>query len=368
MKRYSLIAMCALIVVACMHEESLEVPSSETPRKVYASIESLDTRAQLNSERHTVWTAMDTILVMSADKWSVFCFDGKTGDRSGSFTHVSDAEDFRPGDYGVKEHYAIYPYHSSQGISSGVDGEPYLWINVAKVQNYLKDSYGLHANVMFGTSDDFGKTFSFINLYGYLRLNLTGSKAVRRIKLWENTYSVIAGRLYFSPDKPDEVFWYDNFSSELILDCGEIGVQLSEEPTGFYFALPAVTMPSGLGILVEFTDGSEFYQMTTKEIVLQRNTIQPMAVLDTDHEYDWQYVRIDHTARYFSFPWMYGSTSMSGWIFMGDDNRYCLDIYSYRYEYGDEQGSHNVTIKIHDAETVWLNDMTGVTKVDFSEF
>lgn len=371
MKKVFFTIICALLLVACMPNELIEVSVlKEEVKKVYASIGNTDTRVQLNDEKKTVWTESDTIVVVTPETSSCYVFDGKTGDRGGSFSYIGDKsfDNGIPSDYGVTEPFAIYPHRSLRGIANDTHGDLYVFVRVANQQKYIKDSYGLHSNAMFGTSEDGGKTFNFINLFGYLRFSLTGSKAVRRILLWDNSYSYIAGSFYFHIDNPDELWGYDEFQNYIELDCGEEGVQLSDEPVNFYFALPPFDMAEGLSISVEFTDGTEYYQRTTNRISLKRNTIKPMATISTDGDMDWQYIRIRHTGAFADSPWVYGKSSMSGYIYWGDESWTWVDMYSYRHTYEDPEGSREVTIKVHDADSVIFRGVQGVGKIDLSEF
>ena len=369
MKRILFTLICASLTVACVQETLQEaVTPAEDTGKVYASIEGMGTRVQLNSEKQTVWTEKDTIAVFGPDRWAYYAFDGKTGDRNGSFSWLADEQ--VEGDWlsVINGHYAIYSYRSLWGIWVENTGKPYLYVRIADVQNYMKDSYGLHANAMLGKSDDGGKTFNFINLFGYLRLSLTGSKSVRRIQMIDNTYSYIAGVFYFTPDNPDEMVGYGEYNNVVTLDCGEEGVQLSEKPTDFYIALPPCQMKAGIAILVEFTDGTNFYQRTSKPVSLRRNVIQPMATLSTDDDFDWQYVRINHIGPYIDSPWIDGKSSVSGYLFWGDDYWNALDMYSYRHQYGDGKDSHEFVMKVRDAEAIEFYNLKGMTKIDLSEF
>lgn len=367
MKRL-LIFLCALVYVACVREEL----NNEflVPEKVYAAIEEVMSKAQLNAERKTVWTEKDTICVLTPEEVAFYVFDGKTGDRDGSFTKLNNqTEGVVPSDYGVKEAYAIYSYKSALMLAHDNQGNPALISRISNVQNYLPGSYGLHANVMFGTSSDGGKTFSFKNMFGYLRLSLTGTKKVRRIVLWENSYSAIAGRFYFFLNDIENIYSYDEFSDNITLDCGENGVQLSGKPTDFYFALPPCVLTTGLSIHVEFTDGTTYHQRTSNEIIITRNAIRPMATLATDGDEQWQYLKIYNSGPQISSPRIYGQSSMTGYIYWGEEGawRY-LDNYLYTFSYNDGLDSHVMTIKVKDAELILFNTLQGITKIDFSEF
>lgn len=352
-----------------MHEE-MTAPSSkdEGLEKIYASIDTSSTRVQLDADKHTVWTENDTVFVISPDKGAYWVFDGATGDRAGSFSKVRELEmnGKTPADFGVTSHYAMYTYGSKVWVATNGSGETHFLGRVAQTQKYLKDSYGVHANVMFGTSSD-GVNFSFVNIFAYLRFSLTGSRKVRSITLWENEYNSIAGRFAFPVSDPEGVFSYDEFSNQIVLDCGEEGVQLSDEPVDFYFALPPLTMTGGLGIIVEFTDGTTFSQKTSKEIVLERNTIQPFATLSTDSE-EWQYLTIQHTGAQFSTPVFSGNTTLTGYIYCGDGNTLFLDNYNYLYEYTDGLQTHKVTARVKNADAIRFDSCRGVTKIDLSQF
>lgn len=371
MKKIVYTMLCASVSVACM-QETLEVkvvPSDVD--KVYASIENVTSKVQLNSEKKTVWTAEDTIFVIRPDKASYYLFDGETGDREGGFSWLmdetwNDSRDGAPSDYGFNEHYAVYSFRSVAGIGS--DGtNPLIYATATPEQKYLEGSYGLHANLMFGTSKDGGNTFTFKNLFSYLRISLTGSRTVRRIQLSENNYGNISGTFCFTPDAPEDFYIAGDTYSYIILDCGEEGVRLTDEPVDFYFSLPPFTASAGIGIFVEFTDGSNFHQRTSNEITFKRNTIHPMATLSTDNE-EWNYVRISHHGTRFNTPWVYGKSSLSGYLYFGDDEWIVLDQYSYTYDYNDGKDGHDVTIKVRDVDKIWFNGCKGITKIDFSEF
>ena len=367
---YTLMA-CAFIFSSCVREEMEKSPLPED--KVYASIEGSSTKVQLNEYMKTVWTENDSIWVVTPDKAAFYRFDGKTGDREGSFSWVADETwggewDGHPSEYGFQGYNALYLSSENWGgIGCFADGRPYFFCMAPLVQKYLKGSYGSRSNVMYGTSEDGGKTYKFVNILAYLKISLTGSKKVRSITLTENTYADIAGSFYFALDNPCEVYPDQSRSSSVTLDCGEDGVLLSDIPTDFYFALRPVTMTNGFSIMVTFTDGSGFQQRTTKEIVLKRNVIQPLAPISTDGEI-WNYASITYDIPSIRTPWVYGNTTTAGYMHMGDGNTFTFDLYSYNYEYGDGQESHTLVIQAKDADAVHLPSMDGVSAIDLSKF
>lgn len=363
--------LCASVLSACVREEIKDVQIMED--KVYASIESNSTKVQLDQYMKTVWTKEDTIWVVTPDKAAFYRFDGETGDYSGSFSWVGDETwggqwDGKPSEYGFSGHHAIYM--SSErwaGIGYLADGRPFMRALAPIVQQYHQDSYGPRSNVMYGTSTDGGRTYKFVNLLAYLRFSFTGSKKVRRITLTDNMYSDIAGSFYFLVEDPYNVMTDMNRSSSVYLDCGEQGVQLSDKPVHFYFALRPVKMTDGFTILVEFTDGTHFQQRTTKELDFKRNVIYPLATISTDDE-KWTYAQIYYEVPEIKTPWVYGNTTTAGYLYMGDGNVYTFDLFSYDYTYTDGYDTHVLTVQAKNADVLHLPSLGGVYCIDLSEF
>lgn len=225
MKRILVFACLVAVAAGCVREEVRE--PLDAGHKIYARITGDETKVQLNSARKTVWTAGDQITVLGeygGYYYSEWTFDGQTGDRGGSFSLTSTGK-FSDFNFGDKYHAIYGPY---DGLNM-IDGRLILFSKVLAAQTYVPGSYGLQANVMYGTSDD-GTDFRFINLLGYLRLSLTGDKVVDRIVLSGNDEETLAGDFYFFTDDFQTLHWNVNSSRQIVLDCGD-GVQLTDELT-----------------------------------------------------------------------------------------------------------------------------------------
>ena len=73
-------------------------------------------------------------------------------------------------------------------------------------------------------------------------------------------------------------------TTTLTLDCGE-GVELSEDvnnPTKFWFVLPAITYEDGLTITITDTEGKVMEKSTSNEITIERSTVQPLAAFKVE--------------------------------------------------------------------------------------
>lgn len=316
---------------------------------------------ELNEKRQTVWNKGDKIFVSCNSYFREYTFDGKTGDRSGSFTHTANYG--KPNaSVNYDKYYAVHLTTYRYGWYN--DGTPIFYTALPATQSYKKNSYGTDTNAMLGTSDD-GTNFSFKNLYGYLRLSLTGNKLVDSIEISGNNNEILAGELKVS-NEAQLISWSEGTSSLITIDCGD-GVQLTDIPTNFYVTLPTITFSSGISVKVNFTDGTVFPKSTSKSITISRNTIQPMATFDTGGEVEWQTVTIEHTGSTISAPILSGSTAISGYIYWGDD--YMSEVNSLEsYVYDDGLDSHTVTVKAMNASIFTINGCEGITEIDFTKF
>ena len=366
MRKLFIIALLSTMWVACSKDQTASDEQMGAPT-IYASIEEPSTsRVQLNEQKQTVWTAGDEIIIYEPDQLTLWRFQGETGDRGGTFQRV--------GKYGVPDNYASVGFQghnalfSSQSlVSYGADAQGGLiFTQIEATQTYEPHSYGVKANLMFGHSDD-GSSYSFMNLLGYLRLSLTGAKKVQKIELWSNdNEQMLAGIVYFSPNSPTQLMWSQNFAYTLTLDCGE-GVQLSSQPTDFYFAMKPDVLANGITVQVYFTDGSFIPKTTGKSITIERNAIQPMATFSTGDNLEWQTTYIWHTGNYIAAPRIlyYPSTPATGIIEWGDGSTSMANM-EQDHDYTDGKPSHTVVVKSSNAVGLSIEGLKGVTKIDLS--
>lgn len=360
MKRILAFACLVAIAAGCVREEVQEPLYAE--HKIYARITGDETKVQLNSARKTVWTAGDQITVLGeygGYNYSEWTFDGQTGDRGGSFT-LTSAGKFNDFNFGDKYHSIYGPY---DGLNM-IGGRLVLFSEVLAAQTYVPGSYGLQANVMYGTSGD-GTDFRFSNMLGYLRLGLAGDKIVDSIVLSGNKGETLAGDFYFFTDDFQTLHWNGNSSRQIVLDCVD-GVQLTDEPADFYFVLPPMTFGSGISVEIHFRDGSFYPQTTTKPLTIARNTILSMSEINTGDAH-WQTVSLYHTGELIYAPYFSGGTALSGMMVWGDGQTTVLgSVESHRFT--DSQPSHIVQAKVKDADFFGLDSCEGISKIDLSGF
>lgn len=363
MRRGTILALATIVFVGCVKDMTNDVTVGLGGKRYYATIAPTESRVQLNQQKQTVWNTGDEIAIFTPDNSiHIASFDGKTGDRDGSFTTTKS---YTLSDAGLTTSYAVYASNATelQLMAWTNDGMIASMVKVPSTQTYLKGSYDSNVNVMIGTTTD-GSNFTFKNVLGYLRLGVTGEKMVQAIRVESNGGEVIAGDIVLRFDNVDYFAYYQDVSSQITLDCGQ-GVQLSDTPTYFYVAITPTVLSQGFTAYVDFADGTSFAQSTSNAITIERNYIHPMNTLKTNYSEDeYRRVFVHHTAKSFVTPLV---DAMNGSIDWGDGTVSMLKEFT-SYNYLDNASSHTITIKVIEPKSVIMPSMKGVTKLDFSNF
>lgn len=357
------------MLTACTEDVIIEVVEpSPSQEYIYATINT-DTRVELNELRKTVWTKGDMIIRYGDNIHDVWTFNGETGDRSGKFSKYGSFQETVNHSFNGK-YIALYPYKENfyVGTTKFDNGDMAIVYAIGEEQNYHPNSYDPSSNIMLGA----GKTstnFEFHNLMGYLRLSLTGAKSVKKITLKGNNDEKLGGWRYTHEENVDIGGWYDSPTYTLTLNCGN-GVQLTDEPTQFYFSLVPTTFTKGINVVIYFTDGTQYTVNTSKQVAVARNTIQPMANVNTSAEMQWQTITIKHRGERLSAPLIYdltGSFIATGYILWGDN--YMSDINTIgTYIYADAEQEHTITVKTQGGYQVYLQSLQGISEIDLSNF
>lgn len=365
MKRLSTILLLTLLCAACQEAQIEEqTNASGSVERIYATINGIedDTRVELNEKLHTVWSEDDQIYLFGPDTYKAYEFDGETGDARGSFSLETS---YRiPDVWNLSEFYAFYPSELFSGYNFQGNSF-YMWSIIPYVQEYQSGSYDNDTNTMVGFSQD-NRNFMFQNVLGYLRVSITGDKCVKNIELQSNGRETLSGMFYFTADDLNTLKWHDDKQDTITIDCGSKGVQLSDTPTDFYFVMMPGEYSDGILLTVNFEDGTSFQKSTSKSITIKRNTIQPMSSFKVS-DVEWQVVTIEHINSKIDAPQLYGSTSMMGYIYWGDDSYSEINIDSSHIYYDDED-EYTITIKAVDATAVELPSCEGIKSIDLSNF
>ena len=291
-----LLFVCVLFgFMACTQDvvEEQSTIRTDAPETIKVGFEDGETRIQLNSAQKTVWTKNDLVSVFyksnANQKWE---YRGETGERVAELYRVDASTASSTMNYVV----LAYPYSTDYVLSTATGN---IETTLPATQHYAVGSYGIGENLMVSRSEF--TQFSLKSVCGWLKLRLTGDgEVVKNIKFRGNNGEQVAGLIYVDTETAKatlasemggtddnnaggNLVFDDTILTEVVLDCGE-GVELGAEATPFYISLPPQTFENGFTVEIECEDYELMTLTTEKELVIERNTIQPMASVEHNAE------------------------------------------------------------------------------------
>ena len=283
MKR--LLTLLALVLCSCAETfvgEEIARPNNANLPDLTASFDDEEaTRTYIEEGKYLRWNEDDRLTAFYGNTLNrQYKFNGATGDNSGTFSLVPSGE-LGTGNT-LDAIYAIYPYDENASITdSGV-----ISLTLPATQSYAENSFGRGANTMLAVTENLEDTFlSFKNACGYLKLKLYNAEGstIKGIEVNGKKGERLAGAATatIAFGEAPMLAMADDATTSVTLDCGE-GVALgrtAEEATELWVVLPATTFAEGLTITATDAEGKVFKKSTTKEVVIERNAIQPMAAL-----------------------------------------------------------------------------------------
>lgn len=289
MKKLLLFAAAATMLTACSTDTTEDAAQIVVPDCLQVSIADEESRMQLSNEK-TVWTAGDKVSVFyKSDANQCWKFDGKTGDRSGTLSCVSQGTATTK----MEKVVIVYPYSESYMITPSSGN---IEAKLPAVQKYMQGSYGLESSPMI--SSGYYTQFALKNVCGWLKLQLSGTGTITKITLKGNNGEQLAGDMYINADDAtvtlasasvdnDEnqetggtLVFEDSIVREVELDCNG-GVDLSGTTvTPFYIALPPTVFEKGFTATLHFDNGMQKEISTSKKVEITRNHIVPMEETD----------------------------------------------------------------------------------------
>ena len=294
MKRFLLFALAVIVFAACSNDaineqQNMQTIVDEAPETLVVGFEEGDvTRIQLNEAQKTVWNSGDEVSVFyhsnGNQKWQ---YKGEDGARQATLSCVQNTT----GNTSITKTIVVYPYDETYWLNT----DSYcIEATTPATQHYAVDSYGVGDNLMVSQGEF--TQFSLKNVYGWLKLQLTGDgETIKSIKFRGNDGEQVAGLIYVDTataeatlaaemgsaddnNADSNLVFEDTILTEVVLDCGE-GVALGKEATAFYIALPPQTFDDGFTVEVACVDGSKMVKSSNKSLSIERNHIQPMAAL-----------------------------------------------------------------------------------------
>lgn len=264
MRRVIFFAFITALFTACTAEFTEEI-APIAPQTLQVSFEE-DSRIHLNEYGKTVWNANDKVSVFYRSYVNEYWkYSGETGSTSGHLVNQGNASTET-----TKRIVAVYPYNEDYTLS-----ETALSLTIPEHQTYAVNSYGLGDNIMVGVTSEYNIWFR--NIFGFLRLSLTGDKIIKSIEIKGNNNESLAGAATIDLQSLEITF--KQGSTLLTIDCGD-GIQLTDIPKTFHFALAPQKFTKGITVTLLCNDGEKIVESTSKSVNIQRNHILPMANLD----------------------------------------------------------------------------------------
>ena len=265
MKKFFIISVVAMVLTACSQDTTNDYSTPEM-RVGFDD----ETRVQLNEECKTVWNRGDMVSVFNkTDANSCWRYRGADLARSGAIALVSS-----PSTYTVTfaDVYGVYPYNANYSIN--MFGE--ISLSIPAEQNWKDGSYGVGDNIMVAIGED--ENLSFKNIFGWLKLQFTGSDAISKITFRGNNNEPLTGAITYDPYYMEAVF-SEGAGKEITLICPEVALEADKVQT-FYIAIAPQTFTKGVTVEITTSTGEKITKTTDKKLVIERNAIQPMATLD----------------------------------------------------------------------------------------
>lgn len=270
------IIMLALLLASagCVQEEIAET------RHFRAVTEGVDTKVSLGESNTVLWSESDYVAVFedneTAGKYKVS--DGSDGEQKADFVMVEAAQD--RGSIGAN--IAVYPYSSSITASQKASNA-YLvkGVQLPQVQQYVESSFFKESFLMTASADADKSEFSFRNVCGLLKLQLSGDITVSSIQLKGNASEILAGvadiTVYNDVRTPSIAMNEEGAVTTVVLDCGPEGVRLSpDESKPFYIVLPPTAFASGFQVTIVDVNNGKMVLNTTKANPVKRSGILAM--------------------------------------------------------------------------------------------
>ena len=285
MRKFMNIFAAALIMLAVASCEKNEVlPDNNSEGKIVtlkASINNGGTKTSLGGEKGSddkypvLWSEGDAIAVIQGSNVYKFTLKDGAGETSATFQSES-ANSFDPS----QPYNAFYPF-------SYVSKENSVFkYTIPTTQTYAENSFASGSVPMVATSSNLNDELEFTSLSGALKLQLKGTKSIKSIEVVSDHH--ISGTIDSDPYNTDLTtlgFIGSNCYKWVILDCGNEGVQLSnEKETNFIIAISKDGYQGGpiLTIIITDTDGNRRVVRTGLRQSITAENILKMPIVNYD--------------------------------------------------------------------------------------
>ncbi len=274
------------ILAGCAREVEPQVPTGKYPvLTITATLPSSKTELGTPEGTSTpvLWNAADQIWVRSAAQ--------EAGTPGNLFTTSADkiSEDSKQAKFEGEApeegpYVAVYPYSAVAAASTNTE----IKFEYGAEQTYAAGSFDPAANVTVAAWAS-GKTFTMSNVFGILRIKLSGSSTVGKLVISDNDPAFsLWGSCSIAVDQQASTVGEVKVTNSaearntLNLNCPD-GVTLTSEPTAFYIVVPAGAFAKGFTCTVYDKDSVHAKSITTEtDCKIVRGRISDMAAINPE--------------------------------------------------------------------------------------
>ncbi len=224
--------------------------------RLSVSFEKRESRVAMVDDVYLWYSGDEVALYNNSGDAQLWEYVGKEGRESGYIASMENNE-LISGDI-----VALYPYRAAQTLLSGR-----LYATIAARQCYDEQSDLMLSRAVMPTTE-----LLFKPLMGYLCISLTGEDRVESVTIRGNNNEILAADVAI--DIATGVFEIEsNVAQELIFDCSEKNITLSQSTTYLYFAIAPQLFELGITATVLFSNGSELIVNSSKPLNIDRGDV-----------------------------------------------------------------------------------------------
>ena len=274
-------------LTACQEEQFADYINDEN---FHATVETFGTgtRTAIGESLSVVWTSEDRIAIFEgSDKGYAYqVMKTSVGSSFGEFSPVGNLSTEGSG-AAIEGTVAVYPFSEELSVTpDGNGGFVIDGLDFPEEQTYTTGSFSDKAFPMTAVCENGGKSLSFKNIGGVLRLSLKGDYAVSSITVKGNSGELISGSgtVTVGPDGIPAVTMSDDASRSVTLVCSP-AVQLdTDNAREFYISIPVTEFETGFTVTVTDSEGNTYRKQTTLANPVSRSTIHVMPPTDLSED------------------------------------------------------------------------------------
>ena len=287
--------MAVLAVYGCQVEEivsDINTPEPLPEGKIFTAIIDDDTSTPTSThldDGNVLWNQNDQVSVFDGTTENLHykVTDESVGQKEATLEPVSAGSGTGTA---ISNNVAYYPYASGASIEAGDGSYIISGIELPATQTYVAGSFGNGAFPMAAINAVEDIDFKFKNLFGGLKLQLTGTATITSISVRGNNNETLCGAATVTVptngSMPSiELTGTDASAKTVTLNCGA-GVTLNTTtPTPFIIALPPVTFTKGFFVTVTDSNGKKMNISTAKSKEMVRSSLRKMPSVEfVDYE------------------------------------------------------------------------------------